>query len=208
MNEWSTYTLADLLMFSARTYWRLLELYNVAVWPLQLAAVALGLAIAWCARRAPRDAGRAAAVLLGLAWLWVAWAYHAQRYATINTAAPWFAAAFVLQAMLLLGAGSLRIYPGRAAGGAVGIVLLAYPLLAPAHGRPWAQAEVFGVAPDPTAALTLVLLACAPRAHALLWPVPLLWCAVSGATLWTMHAPLAWLLPGLGVLALLVRWRS
>nr|WP_155472192.1 DUF6064 family protein [Pseudoduganella buxea] len=195
-------------MFSARTYWRLLELYNVAVWPLQLAAVALGLAIAWCARRAPRDAGRAAAVLLGLTWLWVAWAYHAQRYATINMAAPWFAAAFALQAMLLVGAGTLHLRPGRATGGAVGFVLLAYPLLAPVLGRPWTQAEVFGIAPDATAALTLVLLAGAPRAHALLWPVPLLWCAVSGATLWTMHAPLAWLLPGLGLAALLVRLRS
>ncbi len=208
MSEWSSYTLADLLMFSARTYWRLLELYNGAVWPLQPAAVVLGLAIAWCARRARPDAGRAAAVLLGLAWLWVAWAYHAQRYATINTAAPWFAAAFAVQAMLLLGAASLQIRPGRAAGGAAAFVLLAYPLLAPAQGRPWTQAEVFAIAPDPTAALTLVLLAGAPRAHAVLWPVPLLWCAASGATLWTMQAPGAWLLPGLGLLALLVRWRS
>ncbi len=205
MSEWSTYTLADLLMFSARTYWRLLELYNLAVWPLHLATLALGLAIAWSACRGD---GRTAAVLLGLVWLWVAGAYHAQRYATISTAAPWFAAAFALQGMLLAGAGRVHVRAGRAAVVAIALVLALWPLLAPLHGRPLTQAEVFGIAPDPTAALTLVLLAFAPRGHALLWPVPLLWCAVSGATLWTMHAPGAWLPPGLAMLALLVRWRS
>jgi len=205
VSEWSTYTLADLLMFSARTYWRLLQLYNLAVWPLQLATLALALAIGWCARRGD---GRAAAALLGLAWLWVAWAYQAQRYATINTAAPWFAAAFALQGMLLAGAGRLSLQPGGAGLAAIGTVSVGWPLLGPLSGRPWTQAEVFGIAPDPTVALTLVLLAFAPRGHALLWPVPLLWCAVSGATLWTLHAPDAWLLPGLALVALLVRWRG
>ncbi len=36
MSEWWTYTLSDFLLFSARTYYRLFELYNRDVWPAQL----------------------------------------------------------------------------------------------------------------------------------------------------------------------------
>ena len=39
------------------------------------------------------------------------------------------------------------------------------------------------------------------RAVAVAWPVPLLWCGISGATLWTMDAPEAPLLPALAVIA-------
>jgi hypothetical protein len=36
-----------------------------------------------------------------------------------------------------------------------------------------------------------------------LWIVPLTWCAIDGATLWTLHAPEAWMLPAAGALAVL-----
>jgi hypothetical protein len=52
MSEWWTYSLSDLLMFSARTYYRLFELYNLAIWPAQLLAGTLGVAI--LASGAPR----------------------------------------------------------------------------------------------------------------------------------------------------------
>ena len=45
MSEWWTYSLSDFLMFSPRTYYRLFELYNAAIWPAQLVAIALGVAI-------------------------------------------------------------------------------------------------------------------------------------------------------------------
>jgi hypothetical protein len=73
-------------------------------------------------------------------------------------------------------------------------------------GRPWTQAEVFGMAPDPTALGTLgfALLAPTPRRRWLLLIIPLLWCAISGATLWTMGAPDALILPAAGLLALVL----
>ena len=43
MSEWWTYTLSDLQIFSARTYARLFETYNAAVWPAHVLALALGL---------------------------------------------------------------------------------------------------------------------------------------------------------------------
>jgi hypothetical protein len=69
------------------------------------------------------------------------------------------------------------------------LALVGYPLIAPAVGRPWSAAEMFGIMPDPTAAATLAVLAIyCGRAQWLLMIIPLLWCMITGATLWTMGA--------------------
>ncbi len=65
-------------------------------------------------------------------------------------------------------------------------------MLGPLFGRSWSQIEVFGVAPDPTAIATLgVLLLASGRVRWELMVLPLLWCAVSGATLLSMDSPAA-----------------
>ena len=228
MTEWWTYRLSDFLMFSAGTYRRQFELYNADLWPLPVVVGiggALAVVAAWRSRQlSPRVTSTALAVLAA-AWLWVAWAFHLQRYATVNTAGPWFAAAFALEALLLLAAGlaDLRSSTGPSVSGRRwGLVLfafavLAYPWLGLLFGRPLAQAEVFGIAPDPTALGTLGVLLLtsrsgdtivARRAVALALPIPLLWCGASGATLWTMEAPEAPLLPVLAAIAVAVAARS
>jgi len=227
MTEWWTYRLSDFLMFSARTYRRLFELYNADLWPLAVVAglggvVAVG--VAWHSRRPSARAAALTLVVLAAAWLWIGWAFHLQRYATINTAGPWFAAAFALESLVLLAAAvAVARKPVIAAGGRrrwglglLGFAVFCYPWLGLPFGRPLAQAEIFGIAPDPTALGTLGLLllttvpgpAGVPRAAALAWPIPLLWCAVSGATLWTMDAPDAPLLPVLAAVAVVVALRS
>ena len=110
MSEWWTYRLTSFLLFSPRTYYRLLELYNLAIWPAQLAGMAIGLAIValLIGKRGYRD--RIIAGLLAACWLWIAVAFHYQRYAQINWAATWFAVAFACQALLLVVVGVL---PGR-----------------------------------------------------------------------------------------------
>lgn len=210
MSEWWTYSLSDLLMFSKQTYFRLFELHNLALWPAQLLALAAGIVLLLCLLRGGDRAGRLAAVLLALAWLVVAGSYFAGRYATINTAAPYYAIAFALQAVLLLWLASRRAAPrltqpvGTLAKLALGIALLAllaFPLLAPLGGRPWTQAELFGLAPDPTVAFTFGALLLW-RANWALWIVPLLWCAVTGATLMELRSAQAWVLPVTGLVAL------
>jgi len=196
MSEWWTYRLTSFLLFSPRTYHRLFELYNLAIWPAQLAGAAIGLAIValLIGRRAHRD--RLVSGLLALCWLWVAWAFLYQRYAQINWAATWFAVAFAFEALLLaaLGvfAGGIKFSaphgPGiRIAAALIAIVVVGYPLLAPLSGRPWATAETFGVTPDPTAIATVATLALVRgRVRWLLLIIPLVWCAIAGATLWAM----------------------
>lgn len=199
MSEWWTYGLRDLLLFSAQTYYRLFELYNLEWWPLQLLALALGAVVLLLGWRGGERAGRVMAAILAVCWLWVAWAFHWQRYASINLAAGYFAWAFVLEALLLLWLGVVRgrlaLVPGlqlRRHGG-VGVflfALLVYPLIGPLLGRSWAQAEVFAMAPDPTALATLGILLCAGvRPVWWLFPIPVAWCLVSGATLWALESP-------------------
>ena len=53
MSEWWTYRLSDLLLFSPQTYYRLFELYNAAIWPAQVLAIALGLAVVALGRPHP-----------------------------------------------------------------------------------------------------------------------------------------------------------
>ena len=198
MSEWWTYRFTSFLLFSPRTYHRLFELYNLAIWPAQLAGAAIGVAIValLVGHRAHRD--RTVAGLLALCWVWVAWAFHFQRYAQINWAATWFAAAFAFEALLLaaLGVFGGRIVFSRSRGtglriaaALVAIVVVGYPLLAPLAARPWTTAETFGVAPDPTAIATVATLALVRgRVRWLLLIVPLLWCAIAAATLWAMAA--------------------
>jgi hypothetical protein len=157
MTEWWSYSLSDFLMFSPRTYWRLVDQYNRDVWPLHLGALGIGLMCAWLASKGSRWAYG----LLALAWAWVGWAFHWERLATIYLAAPWFAGAFALQAMLLLALAwkNPKLAMGRARWFVVAVAVVAYPLSSLAFGRPLTQSESFGLMPDPTALLTLALLA-------------------------------------------------
>ncbi|MGB9367118.1 MAG: DUF6064 family protein [Xanthobacteraceae bacterium] len=160
MSEWWTYSLTNFLLFSARTYYRLFELTNADVWPLQLVALALGIAIVFLIWRPRAWSGRAIAAILAALWLFVAWAYFLERYDTINWAARYVAIAFALQAALLVWSGVVRnwlIFSARDTVAKIGLALLFYalaihPLTTLLTGRPITQAEIFGLAPDPTAA--------------------------------------------------------
>ncbi len=197
MSEWWTYRLSDFLMFSPATYWRLVERYNRDVWPLQFLMVAAGaMLLWWVAVRRPASGNLVASVLAAL-WLWVGWAFHWQRYAPINWAAEYFAAAFTLQAILMLGVavmakgGEIRpdgplVRVGGLALAATGV--LGYPFIALAAGRPWSQAELFGLMPGPTALGTLGLLLLAGRPyHGWLAVIPALVLLAELATRWALH---------------------
>ena len=216
MQDWWTYSLSDFLLFSPRTYYRMLQRYNESLWPAQLFTLALGLgilALLW--RRSARQ-GRIIAGVVALMWIWVAGAFLWQRYATINWAIRYVAPAFVLQASLLIwilrrGA-SFRV--SRNGAGIVGsslfvLALVLFPLLPPILGRPLNQAEGFGLFPDPTAVGTLGLLLLLDKpAPWWLMVVPVLWCFLSGATLWAMGQPDALIAPTAAVVALVARSRT
>lgn len=217
MSEWWTYSLSDFLLFAPRTYYRLFELYNAAIWPTQLAAAALGIAILAALARPRPWHGRAIPLALAGAWLWVALAYHRGHYATINWAADYYAIGFAVEALALTFmalAGGMAI-DWKASGGArLGAAMFVFaltlqPLIGPLFGRPWPQVEIFGIAPDPTAIATIGLgLIAAGRRRWLIVPIPIAWCAVSGATLWVMKSPEFAVLTAAIVVALIALWRQ
>ena len=211
MSEWWTYSLRDLLLFSPQTYFRLFELYNIEWWPLQILALAFGVAVLALGWRGGDRAGRAIAAMLALSWLWVAWGFHWQRYASINLAAGYFAWAFAAQGLLLFWLGVVRgrftpaptsTMQSRFGFGLLLFALVVIPLLGPLLGRSWTQAEVFAMAPDPTALATLgVLLLADGRTSYALYPIPVAWCLISGTTLWAMEVSYFAIMPVAALLA-------
>jgi hypothetical protein len=205
MGDWLSYTPSDFLLFSARTYYRLFELYNRAIWPAQILALLLGLVILWRLHRPGGWQGSVVAVILAAGWLWTAWAYLLEHYDTINWAARYFAIGFVIEAVLLIWTGAVRNWllfqpyrdwVGRTGMGLFLFALMVQPLIGPLVGRDWKQAEIFGIAPDPTVLATLgILLTVDKRPPWGLMIIPLIWCALSGATLWTMGSSDAWIMP-------------
>jgi len=201
MSEWLSYSLEDFLMFSPRVYWRLFELHNRSVWPAQGIALFLGIAgLAFLLRPRPWS-DWLIATGLGLAWAWVAWSFLWLRYATINWAIAYVAPIFALEALVLILVKSTAARPlfalDRGVPACIGLALYLYalvfhPLVPLIEGRSLWSAEVFAIAPDPTAIATLGLVAMAPRREiALIGIIPATWCLASWATLHTMDSSLA-----------------
>lgn len=220
MSEWWTYRPEDFLLFSPRVYWRMFELHNAQFWPLHLLTLASGFAAILLTFRRPHGHGSWIGLILAALWIFVGWSFLWQRYAAINWAIAYVAPIFGLQALLLaIGAASGKLVFDK--GGSPGLLLagfglIIYPLLSALFGRPWSGAEIFGIAADPTAILTLgILLAARGRFPLLLFPVPLVWLLLSGVTLRTMGDQQGWipLLATGTALALLTprllnRWRK
>jgi hypothetical protein len=219
MSEWWTYRPSDFLMFAPHTYWRLFELHNTAWWPAPPLLVLAGgvlVALLWRHRDVPAAWLRGVAAALALGWAFGGWAFVAQRYAPINWSAEGLALACAVPALVLaaLALSKCRLQAAASARYRAGVLLLGWavvghPLLAPIFGRPLLQAEVWLLAPDPTAVATLGwLLAVQPGAHharwlgALAWTATVAWCTVSAATLWTMGSAQGWVVAGLAPAAL------
>ena len=202
MSQWWTYRPEDMLLFSPRVYWRMFELQNASVWPFQLVTFGAGLLMLGLATKRANGNERWIASTLAILWVFVGWTFLWHRYATINWAISYVAPLFLLQSVLLLIAGFVPralVFEGRGLTSWSGMALAStglflYPVLLPAFGSEWEQAQIFGIAPDPTAIGTVGLLLMARgKLRWSLFPVPVLWCLVSGLTLWTMGDATAWL---------------
>ena len=191
MEEWSTYTVGNFVPFTTEVYLRLIERVNEAWWPLHLAAAAIGvvaLVLVLAGRR------RLAGPVLGLLWAWTAYGFFHQFYANLNWAGVWFARAFYLQALLLAFlmpvvcraeiAPPVRARTGLLLAG-IGLV---WPLISAIGRDNLLQAEVVGIHPEPTAIFSLgaILLTLQGRWLWIMLPVPILWCLVSGLSLWVL----------------------
>lgn len=177
------------LPFTVEQFLEVFARYNEAIWPAQLGAYLLGAATLAVALRGGRVAARVVPALLAAAWAFVGVAYHWWSFAGVNPVARAFAAAFVLEAALLVEA-ALRArleFPGRSRGGArlllggavVAYAAVGYPLLGAALGHVYPAAPTFGVTPCPTTIFTFgVFLLTGGRFPLRLLIVPLAWSAI------------------------------
>lgn len=198
--------------------------YNRAIWPAQFVAYGLALALLWLAARGHTGgAGSVGARLLGLvlaaAWAWTGAVFHLQHFATVNFVAPVYGMLFLVQAVFLAWTGVLRgriapRFDGSLVGAAglamIGYSVIGYPALALSSDEGAAGTRVIGLAPDPTALVTLGLLLLADgRAPVHLCIVPVLWTLIAGVTAWVLGIVEDLVLPlfGLGSLGLLL-WKN
>ena len=208
MSDWWTYRLSDFLMFSPETWHRLFVRLNHDVWPLPLVMLGIGLGLVALVLRGDPRSLRIATAMLAACWLLVAWLFHWERFREIHLAAGWYAGAFLVQSAVLLTptvprlSGPPRLSRLRAGLGLLLFGVLLLPLTGPVQGRPWEAVQYFGLAPDPTVTATLGVLAVA-RARWFAWVIPVLYSVLSGATLWALEAPDAWLPPLAALLAVL-----
>lgn len=202
-----------MLPFTREQFFDVFARYNEAVWPVQLALLAIALATVGAARlqKDARWIGWALAAL----WVWTGIAYHAVFFAPINRLAYGFAAAFVLQGAMIARAtykGTLRFsVPLDSLSMFAGMVLLAYalvgyPILALATGQAYPGLPTFGV-PCPTVIFTFGLLAWSPRPAWSLLFIPVAWALIGISAATQLGVPEDWGLPiaALAVIALRIR---
>jgi len=194
MGDLTTYRLSDFILFSQTTYFRQFELYNQAIWPLQLVAMLFACVIIYAVWRKPPWAARLVTVLLVVSWCWVAWAFLYQRFYQIHIIANWYALGFILQAGLIAWYGIIKnrfvFFVGnplrvKFGSGLLLIIFILYPFVPFITGRSWLQFEMFALAPDPTvlATLAILLIYKSPR---VLYTIPIIWLFLSGMTLFVM----------------------
>lgn len=213
MAEWASYELSDFLMFSSASYYRMIELYQQALWPGQLIVVG---ALVFAVIRWRQAVYGPAVALLAFGWVFVGVSFFFDRFSDIFLAATFVAIAFVLQGLLV----AIAVFTPRAmrltfespttlrqvaASAMLLVAVFIQPFLATFSGRSIVSADMVLVTPDPTVSATLALLLLARSIAWWLYPIPLLWCAFSGLLLHALQSPGYWLMPALALITLFVR---
>jgi len=208
-----------MLPFTREQFFGVFAAYNTAVWPAQVVAYLLGLAVVAALLRPTPLGHRLVAGVLAAMWIWTGVTYHGLYFAPINPAALAFAAHFVIQGVLFIVAGIVRqrLVFGQARGwsAALGWALVAYatmlyPLLGQWSGHAYPAQPAFGITPCPVTLFSFgVLLLTSKPVPRWLLVLPLLWSLVGGSAAFLLGVPQDWplLFSGLTVALLILRDR-
>lgn len=202
-----------MLPFSRDQFLAVFAAYNQSIWPAQILALALGVAIIYAIVRQTRSAGVLVSLGLGAMWLWTGLFYHLAFFSSINGAAYVFGAGFLLQGLLFLRAAArrdleygdaprLRTYVGYFL---LTYAVVLYPLIGIFFGHCLAELPAFGVTPCPVTIFTFgVLLLATRRVPVVLLVVPLLWSLIGGSAAFLLDIPQDWMLLVSGVVTLIL----
>lgn len=180
-----------MLPFSAEEFFALFARYNLAIWPAQFVAYALGGLAVWAVVVQRTWSWRVAALVLSIFWLWNGFVYHLAFFETINPAAFGFAGLFIVQGLLFLGSGlrnhnvPIRLERDACTAIAAGLIIyamIAYSIIGTLVGHGWPRSPVFGVAPCPTTIFTFGIVMLARQMTSVrLAVIPIIW-ALIGST--------------------------
>jgi Family of unknown function (DUF6064) len=193
-----------MLPFDADALFATFAQQNRALWPAPAAVLMLALGAIVLAVRPPPWGAKAIGTVVAAGWFWVAIGWHFLVFAGLNFMAPLYGAAFMGEGMLLVWstwrgrlAFRLRRDPCGWAGLALAVVaVVGYPLVDWFTGLDWAAVRVAGLAPCPTALLTMSFLLLAEgRKPLLLMLIPVLWTLVAGTSGWSLAIPQDTVLP-------------
>jgi hypothetical protein len=149
--------------FSTEQFLDVFRVYNLTVWPFQIVLFISGLVAIYLAIRKSYYSDRIISSILVFYWLWMGIVYHLIFFTSINKAAYFFGAIYVVQGVLLLYIGiirknliyefqhSIKSYIGLLA---ILYALIVYPLLGYSFGHVYPAAPTFGL-PCPTTIFTL-----------------------------------------------------
>jgi hypothetical protein len=207
-----------MLPFDRGQFLDLFAAYNTAIHPAGLAAYLLGGIAVVLTFSAWRKRGPVIFLILAVMWIWTGIVYHGLFFIQINSAAPLFAAIFVLQGVALVHAalkcGNVSFRPAKDLPALFGAFLVLYsmvfyPLLGMLYGEPYPAAPAFGVTPCPVVLFTFGFLFMAePPFPKRLGILPLLWAAIGGSAAVLLDMPQDWLLLVLFPVASLLLVRS
>jgi hypothetical protein len=152
--------------FTIEEFLAVLEAYNISVWPMQIILNLLAVvALLFLISGRKGKSGIINAVLIFL-WLWMGFVYHLMYFTEINSAAYLFGAFFILQGLIFIYSGFLRLNAlkyrfYRNFRGLLGMLfflyaLIIYPILSHELGHSYPSTPSFGL-PCPT---TILLLEC------------------------------------------------
>lgn len=207
-----------MLPYSADALFAQFEHYNFAIRPVPALALLLIGMILYLAVRSRQDRSHLIFAALGAGWLWTGTVYHQMFFADLNFAAPVYGALFIFQGVLLLWLGAVRRgFAVRFDGsidawigvGSVIAAACALPLADWLQGAGWTDARLPLIAPGATAGVTVgVLLMTSGRWRWCLLIIPVLWTFVAGGHAWVLDIRQDYVLPAIGLLALLLLPRS
>lgn len=199
------------LPFRIEPFFEVFARYNLAIWPMQVLAYALGLACVALAVQPTRRSSPFIAWALGLLWIFTGARYHLAFFSAVSPAAIPAGVLFIVEGALFVLAGvlwsrlSFRLVLGpRAAMGLAFAVygLTLYPLVGHLAGHTYPRAPMFGVAPGPTAVFTFGMLLMTDRpVPPWLLPIPFVWSIAGLPAALTPRAPEDLALPIAGVAA-------
>ena len=170
--------------FTQEQFLTIFTQYNLAVFPLQIVFIILGIVALWFVVKKSPISDRIILLILIFFWFWMGIVYHILFFSSINPLAYAFGVLFIIEACLLIYLGVIKKQAGFSLTkdmytliGLIFIVyaMIIYPVIGTAAGHGYPRLPTFGL-PCPTTIFTFGIFLLSDKKFPLpLLVIPLIW---------------------------------